>query len=115
MKVEIRSFKADNERLVKAQETQVEVNVGILQSFSKLQRQKKHESRGSYRAKLTHLGSKERTNGANDSSPRKRHKRESEDAMKGNAPLSIPEGRINTHGHNFGRHSGSVATSNHSH
>jgi hypothetical protein len=41
--VELQSYKADNERMMKEQEKQTEINVVLLQSLSDLQRQMQHE------------------------------------------------------------------------
>jgi hypothetical protein len=41
--VELQSCKADNERMMKEQEKQTEINVVLLQSLSDLQRQMQHE------------------------------------------------------------------------
>jgi hypothetical protein len=41
--VELKSCKADNERMMKEQEKQTEINVVLLQSLSDLQRQMQHE------------------------------------------------------------------------
>ena len=41
--VKLQSCKADNERMMKEQEKQIEINAVLLQSFSDLQRQMQHE------------------------------------------------------------------------
>jgi hypothetical protein len=41
--VELQSYKADNERMMKEQEKKTEINVVLLQSLSDLQRQMQHE------------------------------------------------------------------------
>jgi hypothetical protein len=41
--VELQSCKADNERMMKEQEKQTEINAVLLQSLSDLQRQMQHE------------------------------------------------------------------------
>jgi hypothetical protein len=41
--VELQSCKADNERMMKEQEKQIEINTVLLQSLSDLQRQMQHE------------------------------------------------------------------------
>jgi hypothetical protein len=41
--VELQSCKADNERMMKEQEKQIEINVVLLERLSDLQRQMKHE------------------------------------------------------------------------
>jgi hypothetical protein len=41
--VELQSCKADNERMMKAQENQTEINAVLLQILSNLQRQMQHE------------------------------------------------------------------------
>ena len=41
--IELQSCKADNERMMKEQEKQTEINVVLLQSLSDLQRQMQHE------------------------------------------------------------------------
>jgi len=39
LRAELQSFKADNERLIKEQEKQTEINIVLLQSLSNIQRQ----------------------------------------------------------------------------
>ena len=41
--VELQSYKANNERIMKEQEKQTEINAILLQSLSNIQRQLKHE------------------------------------------------------------------------
>jgi hypothetical protein len=41
--VELKSYKADNERMMKEQEKQIEINAVLLQSLSNLQQQMQHE------------------------------------------------------------------------
>jgi hypothetical protein len=43
LRAELQSFKADNERLIKEQEKQTEINAVLLQSLSDIQRQLQHE------------------------------------------------------------------------
>ena len=62
----------------------------------------------SHRDMHTPLGSEERTYGADGNRSMKRHKMESEDNVRGNAPLSTPRRKSSTYGHHNGRHSSST-------
>lgn len=93
LRVELRSFKDDNERIVKAQENQDEMNVVILQSLSYLQRQKQHEMGARYKYRQGSLGLRKQElniDGAKGSRSKKRHKKPSEDTVRGGIPLSTP-------------------------
>jgi hypothetical protein len=46
--VELQSWKADNERLIKEQEKKIEINAVLLQNLSDIQRQLQHEPNTSH-------------------------------------------------------------------
>ena len=108
LRVDIMRCKVDNERLVRAQEKQAKVNAVILQSLAYLQTQRQYGIGASNKDIQSPLEPKERKKGAGGSKYRKKSKKESEDTMRGNAPLSTPKRITSTYGHHSSKHSSST-------
>lgn len=111
---EIRRFKANNERVGRAQERLVEINSVILQIFSDSQRQRQSKVRTNHRDIKNLCQSEENTNKVDGIISRKKPRKVSEHMDLGGEHLSTLGGRARTHVP-FSRKSSSSATQRYHH